>query len=221
MCNQNLWRELTPFFKEQYELIHVPIPLKTNFDEIIKSLELFLPQEPINLLGFSLGGYVASYFATSYPKRVKRLFIVGNSACSISQEEIDKRKKAIEFTQSYRFKGLSRKKVQSLLEEKNQNNENLIALIQNMYVNLGEEVYTTQITATLHRKDLFEDMLKLTLPLTFFYSKKDRLVDILWLESFAKASSQAVFITNESSSHMLPLEKPYELSTAIKKWVQF
>lgn len=48
-------------------------------DELLCSLGL--ESEPVNLLGFSLGGAVAAAFAQRYPSRVRRLMMISPSGC--------------------------------------------------------------------------------------------------------------------------------------------
>ena len=43
---------------------------------MLEDLILLLPSNPVLLLGFSLGGYIASYFAVNYPQRVEKLFVL-------------------------------------------------------------------------------------------------------------------------------------------------
>ena len=76
MTDERLWSRIKPFLQNEYELVHVPIPHTEDFDEIIDILFNLFKEEKVNLLGFSLGGYIASYFAITYPNRVNRLFMV-------------------------------------------------------------------------------------------------------------------------------------------------
>jgi len=220
MCNENIWIKLSPFFDDRYELIHVPIPQNDNFDAIADSLNDYFKKEKIYLLGFSLGGYIASNFACKYPHKIKKLFIISSSLSILPIEEIEKRKKAITFVDKHGFKGLSRKKVISLLEELNQKDEVLIKLIQQMYIDLGKETFKIQMSSTLYREDLLEKFLELKFPVTFFYCDKDRLVNHEWLTSLSTISKNIKFVKKSSSSHMVPLEKPFELSEVIKEWVK-
>ncbi len=96
------------------------------FDESIDFLEEYFKEDKVNILGFSLGGYVASYFTCKYPHRVNKLFILAASAGTLQDEEIEKRNKAIHLLDNFGFKGLSHKKVVSLLETSNQEDEVLI-----------------------------------------------------------------------------------------------
>ena len=219
MCDKQLWSRLAPLLDDSYELIFLDIPLKTSFDEMVEELKLLLPLNPVLLLGFSLGGYVASYFAVKYPQRVAKLFILSSSCKPISQEEINKREHAIALVKSYGFKGLSYKKVQSLLETQNQENEELIGLIQQMYINLGEYAFKIQMQASLVRKDLLHELSKVPFPIWLCCSKNDALVDTFWLKALVKENPKIHLSLFESKSHMLPLEKPEETACTIKKWV--
>lgn len=221
MCDQKLWSKLTPLFDDSYELIFLDIPLKTSFDEMLEDLILLLPSNPVLLLGFSLGGYIASYFAVKYPQRVEKLFVLSSSCKPIVQEEIKKREQAIALVDSYGFKGLSYKKVQSLLEYDNQNNQELISLIQEMYINMGQNAFKTQMQASLVRKDLLNKLSMLNLPISLCCSKNDALVDVSWLKTLVEKNPKIHLHLFQGTSHMLPLEKPQETALEIKKWAQF
>ena len=63
-----------PRIESDFEIIHLNIPRGTNFDEINKILFENIKDEKSQSLGFSLDGYIASYFAIKFPFRLKRLF---------------------------------------------------------------------------------------------------------------------------------------------------
>ena len=86
MTDNRLWKRVLPLLDDKYEIVHISIPQSTDFDEINKILfEKFKNEEKINLLGFSLGGYIASYFADINCKLAKTLlfiyFVFGFSHC--------------------------------------------------------------------------------------------------------------------------------------------
>ncbi len=161
MTDERLWSRIIPLLKDEYELIHVPIPHTGDFDEIIDILFNLFTEDKVNLLGFSLGGYIASYFAITYPNRVNKLFMLAATPGSSSEAEIERRKQKFTVIEQEGFLGLSYEKAKSLVEEKNQNDEELIKIIQDMFMDLGKETFITQLTSTFHRKDLFIDLLNL------------------------------------------------------------
>lgn len=215
MCDERLWSKLENYFDDSYELIHVPIPNTNSFDEISELLNF--EEEEINLLGFSLGGYVASYYTLKNPKKVKKLMIISSSICTLEEEELKRRRESLELINKFGFKGISRKKVSSLLDEEN---EEIIKLVQDMYETLGLETLNSQMENVLKRRDLKEELLQLNMDINFYYGDKDRLIKHDWLSNFKIESKNSDFEILDSVSHMLPLEKPEGLSKKIKQWIK-
>lgn len=217
MCDERLWSRLKPFLEDKYELIHLPIPFSDNFNTASKKLEGIIEDESINLLGFSLGAYLASYFTVKNPTKVKRLFLVAGTPGAMNDDEITKRKMAISQIQKFGFKGLSNKMVLSLIDEKNHNDSELIDLIKDMFKNLGEQTYKIQMKLTFNRVDISDDLKKLDIPIKFFYSVDDSLLNYEVLDSFKKEDKYIILHTKEGKSHMLPLEEPKYLANEILK----
>lgn len=220
MTDIRLWQRIQPLLT-QYELIHIPIPHNENFDEIVEDLiDFFIEEEKVNLLGFSLGGYIASYFAVKHPKKVNKLFIVAGTPSGSSVGEISKRQKKIDYIHVNGFKELGYEKTVSLLEVENQNDEELIQLIQDMYNELGKNVFITQLTSTFNRIELLDHMMKLTMPIWFFLSSNDRLLNKASLEKLQKDTHNMNILLREGTSHNIPLEEPLELSKYIISWME-
>ena len=218
MTDNRLWSRIIPLLENDYELVHTSIPHSEDFDEIIDILFEVFKEEKINLLGFSLGGYIASYFAITYPNRVNRLFTVAATPGNSTEAEIERRKEKFVAIEKEGFVGLSYEKAKSLLE--NQNDEELIKIIQDMFMDLGKESFISQLTSTFYRKDLFEDLINLSIPIWFFYSKNDRLLNQEAIKKLLLDNHNMNIISREGTSHNIPLEVPELLSNEIKKWMK-
>ncbi len=220
MTDQRLWSRLLPFLQEEYELINVPIPHSEDFDEIIDILFNFFKEDKINLLGFSLGGYIASYFAITYPNRINRLFTVASTPGNSTETEIQRRKQKFVVIEKEGFEGLPYEKAKSLLEEKNQNDEELIKIIQDMFFDSGKETFIAQLTSTFKRRDLFEDLINLDIKVWSFYSDKDRLLNQESIKKFQNTNHNINIISRKGTSHNIPLEEPELLSMNIRAWMK-
>lgn len=218
MTDHRLWSRIIPLLENDYELVHTPIPHSEDFDEIIDILFNEFKEEKINLLGFSLGGYIASYFAITYPNRVNRLFTVAATPGNSTEAEIERRKEKFVSIEKEGFVGLSYEKAKSLLEK--QNDEESIKIIQDMFMDLGKESFISQLTSTFYRKDLFEDLINLSIPIWFFYSKNDRLLNQEAIKKLLLDNHNMNIISREGTSHNIPLEVPELLSNEIKKWMK-
>lgn len=220
MTDERLWERLIPFLEDEYELIHLPIPLTDDFDVATKQLENIIKDEKINLLGFSLGAYVGIHFSIKNPNRVNKLFLVAGTPSKMKESEVEKRKQTLNLMNTLGFKGLSRRKVISLLEESNQNDEELITIVQSMFSDLGEEVYNIQMNSTFNRKALHNELISLDLPIKFFYSTEDRLFTHKSLDNFTNEHKHINIVSRVGTSHMLPLEVPEKLSFEIREWMK-
>lgn len=220
MTDERLWERMIPFLEDEYELIHVPLPLTDDFDEATKQLESIFKDEKINLLGFSLGAYVGIHFTIKNPHRVNRLFLVAGTPSQMKKDEIEKRKQTLKMMENFGFKGLSRHKTLSLLEESNKEDEELIKIVQDMFSDLGEEVYNVQMNSTFKRTALHEELKNLTIPIRFFYSTKDRLFTHKSLDNFTDEHKNITKVSRVGTSHMLPLEVPEKMSFQIREWMK-
>ena len=220
MTDERLWERLKPFLEGEYELIHLPLPLTDDFDIATKELENTIEDEKINLLGFSLGAYVGTHFTIKNPSRVNRLFLVAGTPSEMKKEEIEKRQQTLKMMENFGFKGLSRHKTISLLEESNKEDEELIKIVQDMFTDLGEDIYNIQMNSTFNRKALHNELISLDLPIRFFYSTEDRLFTHRSLDNFTDEHKHITTVSRIGSSHMIPLESPEKLSLEIKKWMR-
>jgi len=220
MTDNRLWSRLIPHLQNEYELVHIPIPHSEDFDEIIDILFNTFKEEKINLLGFSLGGYIASYFAITYPNRVNRLFTVAATPGNSTEAEIERRKEKFVAIEKEGFTGLTYEKAKSLVEEKNQEDTQLIKIIQDMFMDLGKETFISQLTSTFYRRDLFEDLTNLDIPIWFFYSTNDRLLNKEAIKKLLLDTHNMNVISRIGTSHNIPLEEPELLSLHIKDWMR-
>jgi len=220
MCDERLWTRLKPYLENTYELIHLEIPLTSNFDEIIKILDDKIDEDKINLFGFSFGAYISSYYAVNNPKKVKRLFLNAGTPSVMTEKEIEKRNNILEMMNNFGFQGISSKKVASLLEKTNQNDEDMISTIKSMYSDLGKDVYISQMKTINNRIPLENDLISLNIPIKMFYSTNDRLLNYKSLDNFKKEHNNITKIARVGTSHMIPLEMPQLLSEEIISWMK-
>ncbi len=218
MNDEKLWSRLIPLFDDTYEFIHLEIPQKDSFDEIVEVLNDKIKDDKINLLGFSLGGYISCYFGLKYPHRINKILAVACSPANLNEEECQRRRETIKLTKKFGFKGLSRKKVLSLVEPKNQDDEELINLILQMYIDVGEEAFYSQFNATIIREDLSEKLINSDLNLAFLYANEDRLVSSKFMENFSLKAKNIEVTQIEAQTHMLPLERTKEVKEKIIQW---
>ena len=218
MCNERLWQAVFALLPEQIEVRPLAIPQNLNFEQLAAHLVALLPHGKVNLLGFSLGGYIASYLARCFPERIARLFVIGNSPTRLPEGEINQRLAITKYVEQHGYSGMSRQRAISLLDGASVN-ESLVQLILQMDSELGADNFISQYRHTSQRIDLSTDLASLSTPVHFYYSEQDVLVDVSWLQQLAEKSEHIRLLPTEGSGHMLPLEKPGELAQHLLAWL--
>ena len=89
-----------------------------------------------------------------------------------------------------------------------------------MYTDSGKEVYLSQMKTINNRIALEEQLINLNIPITFFYSTEDRLLNYKSLEKFTNNHTHITKISRVGTSHTIPLEMPKKLSYEILKWME-
>lgn len=219
MTDKRLWKRLYPLLENRYELVHLDIPLSKDFDDIVEILNKDIKEEKANILGFSLGGYVASYFAMKYPEKVEKLLLVAATPSSTNKDHIVKREKKLKYIDEKGFKSLGLEKAISLLEKQNQEDTELAQILVDMFDDLGKEVFVTQLASTLQRIKLEDELIKLDIPTTYYYSVEDRLLNHDSIAYSKEQKHNIDFIKRVGTSHNIPLEDPKGLSEVINKWM--
>ncbi|MGF1701486.1 alpha/beta hydrolase [Photobacterium makurazakiensis] len=219
MCTEKLWTEILPYLYDSLELVYLDIPQGKNFDELAEHYHNIFGSDTVNLIGFSLGGYIATYYAMLHPNQIEKLFVISNSPTNLSVEELEQRSDILKYVKTYGYKGMSRNKVASLLDSKNQTDQ-LIDLILEMDNALGESEFISQYKCTSERVDLSQSIIQFPFYTHLYYSDNDSLINSKWLNELDNISPRLSLISTSGSGHMLPLEKPRELAQYINSWVE-
>lgn len=209
MCDPLLWSYIKPELEKQFELIHLTIPVENDIELVLTGLQAQLPNEPVNLLGFSLGGYLATCLAEITPKRFARLMIVSNSPCQLPETEIKQRQQTIKWLRQFPYSGITDKKIEQMLARENKKNAAIKSIIKTMEQNLGYDCLLRQLQATSERQDKSSVMVNSTIDWHFCFGDEDNLVNFDWMEQIAKQGCNTYQIAN--CGHMLPLEQPQAL----------
>ncbi len=218
MCNERLWEKLLFEANSQFEFVSLTIPIAANFEELIEQINAKLPDEKINLIGFALGGYLAAYIAVTHQERVGRLMLVANSPCKLNANELAQRQQVLNLIEKFDYKGMGYKKAASMVDDE-QTHADVIDTILQMDAELGKTTLVNQLQITSSRDDLALALSALTIPVSFYCSEADTLINKPWVTMLSDKNEHISVCCTSGKGHMLPLEKPKELLALIEKWV--
>lgn len=229
MCNKRLWlptwQILRQQYPENYQLIPLVIPSSGSMDEVVNSLADLIVEKEAILVGFSLGGYIASAIALKLGSKLKQLLIVSNFPKNLPLVEIKQRKRTINWINQRGYSGIPSKRIDDLLHPNiKQFNplsyQDIKQTIVSMDRELGAGVLKHQISVSLNRPNLLPLFTQLTLPTTFLVGDEDNLVDLACLKDAIKDMNNVGLQVAPNTGHMLPLESPQALATMLINLLQ-
>ncbi len=128
------------------------------------------------------------------------------------------RHSSLKWVEARGYAGMSRSRAQGFLGPASREDENLIGILRAMDAELGEAVLLNQLRATTDRIDLAASLSVLNVPISFYYSPDDPLVDATWIESFTCDSDCFQSIPVKGHGHHLLLETPDDMAKHILLW---
>ena len=222
MCDERLWlplwHELQKTAQPPLDLIHLEIPQYNTIDKIVTHLGKQIIKDDSLLVGFSLGGYLASALAIKYPDKIKKLLLVSNMSSTLVDNELKERSRTIDWIRSNGYSGIPMKRIQSLLHNNAYKNQSITSTIKTMDKDLGKDVLLHQLTVTTQRKNLLPKLAEISIPVTFCIGEQDNIASIEQISKITKYNQNVTIQAFKNTGHMLPLEQPALLANALKEW---
>jgi pimeloyl-ACP methyl ester carboxylesterase len=215
-----MWQLLCEQYSTDCQLVHLPIPTTGNMDVVVSEIAKKIVADKAILVGFSLGGYIASAIALRMPELISHLVVVSNLPKNLPDAEIKQRKRTIAWIAQRGYSGIPNKRIDDLLhpEIKQIENNSFVSIkntIMAMDAELGVDVLLHQLSVSMLRPALLGHLSKLTLPVTFLVGDKDALVDFPNLEQDISDAENIKAYKVKNTGHMLPLESPQALAAAL------
>ncbi len=213
MLDDALWDGMLPFLPPELPLHFASL---AEGDSIAAMAHAVLAKCPpqFSLLGFSMGGYVAREIVRFAPERVQSLALVATSSRADLPIQVEQRTKAARATPLGPFRGLGRAAIAQSLHPDNAANEALVSQVRAMGERLGREVFVRQ---SLIVRDADTGRLSdIQCPTLVVAAAEDQLRGPQEARELADGIPGAQLVTVPNAGHLIPLEQPQALATAIK-----
>lgn len=233
-----IWQSLLPLLRESFFVITVDLPgfgqsevSDLDLSSVLDKLKMILPEKNI-LLGWSLGGMLATAFSIKYPQRVEALISVGSNlkwlaASGVSNDDVWQGMPEESFQQF--FQGLkdqpdmTLKRFSSLITKGDVNEKKLLPLIRRTLkesANNGTGSALLQALLLLTEIDNRQGIQNLALPGLHIFGENDALVPFIVASRLvALSSTQQVHIMTDTA-HAPFLSEPKEFTNLLCHFVR-
>ena len=171
------------------------------------------------LAGLSMGGYVALEILRRAPGRVTRLALLGTSARTDTPEQAERRREAIRLAQGGDFGSVADRMLPNLVHPDRLSDEGLASAIRAMAERLGKDGFLRKQRAIMGRVDSRPDLPRIACPTLVLCGREDASTPLALSEEMAALVPGARLEVVERCGHMSAMERPAEVSAALRRWL--
>lgn len=214
LCDARLWM---PVWRHLicHERQYVPLQWAETLEQMLGLLEHTVADRQVQLVGFSMGGYIASLFALKYPHLADSLTLVGHHSQGLSNKEASLRGKLISALNKGQFRPMSKERLADFVHKKQLENPAVAGTIRDMEQDLGGSVLLYQTQATTPRQSLTDALQNAPFDLHLVAGSEDQIVSLPVVQQMHQAIPRSQLHIITDAGHMLPLEQPLQLATTL------
>ncbi len=199
---------------------HVCIAAKgETVEQMSEALMAGLP-EKFALMGHGLGGDVALDIIRRIPDRVARVVLLATDPLSEPPAQAAERETRMVMARAGRLVEAMVQEIPRAAVADSPWRDEIMALVTDMALGLGEGVFLRQSRAMQRRPDQQKTMRKVRLPALVLAGRQDTLVPLRRQEFTATLMPYGQFQIIEDSGHLAPLEQPEAVSAAVEAFLR-
>jgi len=180
---------------------------------------LALREGPLAVVGHSMGARVAFEMIRLAPDRVARLCLMDTGAHPRREGEEPQRQALVDLAYEQGMAALADRWLPPMVHEDRIHEQALMEPLRAMVMRASPEQHEHQIRALLARPDARPLLPTIACPTLVMVGRQDRWSPVSQNEEIVRLIPDAEFLVIEGSGHMLPVERPDEVSRALLAWL--
>lgn len=217
--NARIWSAQISELSSDYEIVVPDYSSASSIDEMADCVLALVGAERFSLVGFSLGGYIALNLINRIPQRIERLAFISSSPYAESEVAAKQRKKIIDAVKQD-YHSVLKNMGNAIVCSDGPNAETAREVLSLMGQEIDVEVFCRHQLATSQRVDSRAVLASIDCPVQVLVGEQDVVTPVsgnrFLAENIAGASLQVI----ENSGHLLPLERPQEVITFLRHWLE-
>ena len=218
LCDERVWLPVWRLLNVDRR--YVPLQWASSLDDMLMlTSDRVADNEKVHLVGYSMGGYVASLWAKSNPNKVASLTLIGYNPQGLHRDESARRQQLVKTLGKGQFKPDHPSYAGRLISPECDNFDEVASTIQAMGADLGKATLLAHITATTPRENLLSFFKQAPFPVQLIGASDDEVAPGEDISQIASELSPCPFKLLAATGHMMPLERPAEIASMIKAMV--
>ena len=210
-----LWRQLN-IAQRRY----VPLQWASSQEEMLAlSEDRILDNEKVHLVGYSMGGFIASLVAQRNPHNITSVTLIGYNPEGLSKEEIAKRKQLTSMLKQGNFKPDNDAYLSRFIHPSRLNDDKVAGVVKSMAQDLGKTTLLNHTLATTPRESTVKALAKINAPTTLIAAQQDAIAPAAAIARLKAQLPKANFQVIENAGHMMVLEQTDAVASIIAKQI--
>ena len=203
------------------DIAGIVVPELWHHDSIGAMADAVLAAAPgrFALAGFSMGGYVAFELLRRAANRVDRLALIDTQAVPDAPDSTARRRGLIEQSRIGRFHGVHHTLLPLIVHPRHLDDPAITQPILDMSLEIGAEGFVREQTAIIGRPDSRPLLVDIEVPTVVLVGRQDLTTPLVRSQEMAADIATARLVVLEDCGHMAPLEKPAEVTAALRRWL--
>lgn len=210
-----LWRQLN-IAQRRY----VPLQWASSQEEMLAlSEDRILDNEKVHLVGYSMGGFIASLVAQRNPHNIASVTLIGYNPEGLSKEEIAKRKQLTTMLKQGNFKPDNDAYLSRFIHPSRLNDDKVAGVVKSMAQDLGKTTLLNHTLATTPRESTVKALAKINAPTTLIAAQQDAIAPAAAIAQLKAQLPKANFQVIENAGHMMVLEQTDAVASIVAKQI--
>jgi pimeloyl-ACP methyl ester carboxylesterase len=223
VCDEEVWEHQIVALRDIADCL---VPDYGERDSLVAMAEQVLEMAPAHftVAGHSMGGRVAFEIVRRAPERVTRLALMDTRphpkpGGEAGEKEAAGRYELLEIARTRGMRAMGEKWLPGMLHPSRHADAALTEPILGMIERKTPEIFHAQTRALLGRRDAAPLLQGIACPTLVLCGREDAWSQLSWHEEMARAIPNARLAVIENCGHMATMERPDEVSAAMRNWL--
>ncbi|WP_438864684.1 alpha/beta fold hydrolase [Neptunicella sp.] len=211
LCDERLWMKLWQQM-DIPERRYVPLQWAETREQMTGLTDYAIGGDKVHLIGFSMGGFIATQVALQQPQNIASLTLIGYNSAGLESAEIQQRHSIIQALDKGQFKPMSDTRLSQFVYSAGQHYSSAVQTVRAMEQDLGGSVLKYQLKATSSRSDFNAQLASAPFAVNIIAAAQDNIAPLSQLQAMHQQLPNSRLYVIEQCGHMLPLEAPEQLA---------
>lgn len=218
MTTATLWRHQIEALADIAEIQVVDLTQHDSVEGMANAVLEAAP-ERFALAGLSLGGFTAFEIMRRAPERITKLALVSTSARADAPERLEARKAQVEMVRAGRFAEAMEPFPTIIQSPERPLTPEALKAVREMCREVGPDGFLNQQTAMMNRPDSRAGLAAISCPTVVICGRQDQSWPLENSEEIAAAIPGAKLVVIEDCGHFSAIDRPAEVTAALRTWL--